>query len=43
MLGAAVAVALLLLAGEASRSWRLITLVPLWIGALCFFQARDKT
>jgi len=43
MLGAAAAVALLLFAFQAPRSWRLITLLPLWVSAIGFFQARDKT
>ena len=35
------AAALLLL--DAPRFWRLVCFVPLWIGTLGFFQARDKT
>ena len=35
------AAALLLL--DAPRLWRLACFVPLWIAALGFFQARDKT
>lgn len=37
----ALAAALLLL--DAPRLWRLACFVPLWIAALGFFQAHDKT
>jgi hypothetical protein len=27
----------------ASRAWRLVVFAPLWVAALGFFQAREKT
>jgi hypothetical protein len=42
-LGAAVALAGLLIALGAPRGWRLSVFVPFWVGALGVFQARDKT
>jgi formate-dependent nitrite reductase membrane component NrfD len=41
--GAAVLLGLLLFVVDAARPWRLALFVPLWIGALGVFQARDKT
>lgn len=43
--GAAIALALLaiLLVIEAPRLWRLALLAPLWMAALGFLQAREKT
>jgi hypothetical protein len=42
-LGVAVALAAYELATGATRPWRLFLFVPLWVSALGFFQARDKT
>jgi hypothetical protein len=42
-LGAAVLVVFLLFSLGAPRGWRLLALLPLWLSALGFFQARDKT
>ena len=43
--GAAIALALLasLLVIDAPRLWRLALLAPLWMSALGFLQAREKT
>ena len=42
-LGVAVVLAMALLMLGAPRGWRAVVFVPLWIGALGVFQARDKT
>ncbi|HUB08098.1 MAG TPA: hypothetical protein VMB50_13905 [Myxococcales bacterium] len=42
-LGVAVALAACELATGATRPWRLLLFVPLWVSAVGFFQARDKT
>lgn len=42
-LGVAVLLGALLFVVGAARGWRLALFVPLWIGALGVFQARDKT
>jgi len=42
-LGAAVLLAVVIFALGAPRAWRLTLFVPVWIGALCIFQALDKT
>ena len=42
-LGAAVFVVLALFSLGASRALRLLAFLPLWLSALGFFQARDKT
>lgn len=39
----AAAVALGLSAIGAPRAWRLLSFVPLWVGALCFFEAQART
>jgi len=39
---AALVVAFLMVLGAPS-AWRLLALLPLWLSALGFFQARDKT
>jgi hypothetical protein len=41
--GVAVLLGVLLFVIGAARGWRLALLGPLWIGALCIFQALDKT
>jgi hypothetical protein len=41
--GVAVLLGVLLFVIGAARGWRLALFVPLWIGALCIFQALDKT
>jgi hypothetical protein len=35
--------AVVLIASGAPRLWRLVLLLPLWSGAIGFFQAREKT
>jgi len=42
-LGAAVLLGGMLLTLGAPHAWRVALFVPLWIGALGVFQARDKT
>lgn len=42
-LGVAALVLLLLFMLHAPRGWRAITFLPLWLSALGFFQAKDKT
>jgi len=42
-LGVAVILAMAFLMLGAPRGWRAVLFVPLWIGALGVFQARDKT
>jgi hypothetical protein len=42
-LGAAVLLASVFLALGAPRGWRLSVFIPLWMGGLGVFQARDKT
>ena len=41
-LGVGVAIGVALFAAGVPRVWRLFLLLPLWLGALGFFQARDK-
>lgn len=41
--GAALLLGIMIFALGAPRGWRLTLFVPLWIGALCVFQALDKT
>jgi hypothetical protein len=42
-LALAIGMAAALLGLGASRTWRLVLFVPLWVAALGFFQARAKT
>ena len=42
-LGAAALLMVLLMILGAPRAWRLFAVLPLWLSALGFFQARDKT
>lgn len=42
-LAAGVVLGMTLLMLGAPRGWRAMAVVPLWIGALGVFQARDKT
>ena len=42
-LAGAALLATALLTLDAPRGWRLTVFVPLWLAALGFFQARDKT
>lgn len=42
-LGAAIVAAVVLFAANMERGWRGVLFVPLWLAALGFFQARDKT
>ena len=42
-LAAAVVLGMALLMLGVPRGWRAVAFVPLWIGALGVFQARDKT
>jgi hypothetical protein len=42
-LAIAVLLSAALFALDAGRAWRIALFVPLWIGALGVFQARDKT
>ena len=42
-LALAIGMAAALLGLGASRTWRLVVFVPLWVAALGFFQAREKT
>jgi len=42
-LGAAAALALLLFGLDAPRLSRLLVFLPLWLSALGFFQAKDRT
>jgi hypothetical protein len=42
-LAASFLLAAILLATSVGRPWRLVVFVPLWIGALGVFQAREKT
>jgi uncharacterized membrane protein (UPF0136 family) len=42
-LGVAVVLAMVFLVLGVPRGWRAVVFVPLWIGALGVFQARDKT
>jgi hypothetical protein len=43
MLAIAAVLALLCISLGASAGWRLLAFLPLWLSALGFFQARDKT
>ena len=42
-LGAAALLGGVLVALGAARGWRAVLFVPLWLSALGFFQAREKT
>ena len=42
-LAVGVLIALGMIAAGASRAWRIGLFFPLWMGALGFFQAREKT
>jgi hypothetical protein len=42
-LGVAALVLMLLFMLHAPRAWRAVTVLPLWLSALGFFQAKDKT
>jgi hypothetical protein len=42
-LGIAIVAAIVLFAAGIERGWRAVLFVPLWLAALGFFQARDKT
>src|SRR5271156_493645 len=42
-MAAGLLLAAILLATSVGRPWRLVVFVPLWIGALGVFQAREKT
>lgn len=42
-LGAAAVLVIFLMVLGAPPAWRLLALPPLWLSALGFFQARDKT
>jgi len=42
-LGVAAVVLVLLFMLHAPRPWRAVTFLPLWLSALGFFQAKDKT
>lgn len=43
MLAVAVGIFLALMVTDAGRWWRIVVFVPVWIGALGFFQARANT
>ena len=42
-LSASVVIAVVLAATGVHRAWRMVLFFPLWVAALGFFQARDKT
>jgi hypothetical protein len=43
VLAISVGIWMALIAVGANRWWRIILFLPLWMGALGFFQAREKT
>jgi hypothetical protein len=43
LLAASLAVAVVLIAGNFPRGWRLLLIIPLWAAALGVFQARERT
>ena len=43
MLGLSVGILVVLVATDVNRWWRLALFLPLWMGTVGFFQAREKT
>ncbi len=43
LLGASLALAVMLIHADVARGWRMLLVIPLWAAALGFFQARERT